>query len=285
MDEYEKLCEDWKKCAIKRNIDGWDMLTLEKGTYLYQGVSLVKDYEYKNPRSNNRLAVDPLHYVNNWFSNLPVAASYAFKTIGGGEYGKVISYVVIEDIDLLDMASLNNYERFYELGIKIPYYDPANPSAQSYNDRYDLLQTMFGYNKRRRVNRLERYSDLEQDLLFSYWFCRLNIADGWGYTYLAGLNPEVFICDLSKITLTPYEYRFVGEYDTNTILETHNGNLTGVEIAAAQDLGLYNLESVYDYRRPYEPDNSISDKFLRDDQLGLNFVDDRDIDDHDIYED
>jgi len=81
------------------------------------------------------------------------------------------------------------------------------------------------------------------DLLFSYWFCSLNLKDidGWGFTYLPGLSYELFICDLSKVSLSPYESRYVGRYDEGKIIETYNGDLTGNEIKAI-DIQLYNLQ-------------------------------------------
>lgn len=245
-------CFDWTHCVTKKNINGWDTLIIPKGTLLFQGVGIRKNYL----RSIGRI---PESYTDNFFGNLAVASFYAFSSdIATGEYGKVLTFKVDKDIILFDADSVSNYDKIYNSGISVPSSEIGNQ---------DLIEYVFGYTPKGRT--LKRYSHELIDLAFVDWFCKnFKEFDGYAYLNLPGLTTEVFICDLSLLTVLDVEYRFVSYYDPKSILKVVSGEFTG-ETIKFKDLPLFvggrkidlrpNFGSIYTPVKTQQ-----SDKFLFD---------------------
>jgi hypothetical protein len=244
-------CFDWTQCVTKDNINGWDILIIPKGTLLFQGVGIRKNYL----RSIGRISES---YADNFFGNLAVASFYAFSSdIATGEYGKVLTFNVDKDIILFDADSVSNYDKIYNSGISVPSSEIGNQ---------DLIEYAFGYTK---GGTLKRYSHELIDLAFVDWFCKnFTNFNGYAYLNLPGLTTEVFICDLSLLTVLDVEYRFVSYYDPKSILKVVSGEFTG-ETITFKDLPLFvggrkidlrpNFSSIYTPVKTQQ-----SDKFLFD---------------------
>ena len=247
-------CKDWNVCAIKSTLDGWDVINIPKNTYIYRGVSVSKE---------NKPKKKPLGI---FYANLAIAAWYAFSSdFQKGEHGKIISFITKRDIYLLDMESLSNYKKLYQLNIPVP---------QSGFKDMDIVQYGFMYeNKKSMVEQsLRRRSDARIDKIFVNWLCQLSLGKITGYAYLnlPGFHNELVICTTEDvISPSPYEYRFVIYYSPSVIVETFNGELTDEDIPFSTltflmgKNKLHKVKPKYNIYSIYCPTNSKSDAFLK----------------------
>ena len=201
------VCKDWRTCVQKGKYNGFDVLILPANTLLYKGVYL-KGAPGANAQPRG---------VGSYFANFPVAASYAFASPwANAEQGKIIVFEVINPIYLLDMTSIDNYDKIWK---SLPL------EVQS------AISNSFGYVPP--WNNIRRKSKYEEDIKIVNWLCSKNLDGivGYGYTQLPGFHSEVLICNPEdKVKLLPIEYRFSIDYNPSVLLETRNGILTGVEI-------------------------------------------------------
>lgn len=246
-----KVYYDWTRSIIRRNMNGFDVIVIPKNTILYQGIGLSK--------RKGKISMDN-DLMKNFFGNLPVASYYAFSSdFSRGEYGKVITYITIRNLILLDMDSINNYDYLYELGYDVP--EGISPNE-------DIIKYAFGYDKKER--KLTRYSHQAIDSEFVTWLCDLHLQniDGYSYTELPDFHPEVFICDTEdKIIIYPLEYRFVRTYKDDHIIETFDGEYTGTDIPTSSLIyslgnGKYNVVEPIWSNYLYCPTKDKSDIFL-----------------------
>ena len=138
-----------------------------------------------------------------FYANLAIAAQYAFSSdFQKGEYGKIISYLTKQEIYLLDMDSLSNYKKLYNLNVPIPKLGIKD---------LDVIQYIFGYENKKSIleQSLKRHGDIRADKIFVNWICRLSLGKITGYAYLnlPGLHNELVICSPEdKVSKSPYEY-------------------------------------------------------------------------------
>lgn len=258
MLENNDIITDWTKSISKNKFGQFDVIIIPKNTLLHHGMHV---YEKNNLYGRK---------MNNFFGNLPVASYYAFSSdYSKGEHGKVITYMTVDDLILLDMDSLDNYDRLYKLCSDVPKYIDK-----------DVIEYAFGYNHKEK--QLKRYSHPLIDCAFVKWLSKINLQgiDGYSYIKLPGFHSEVFIFKIrDKINRYPLEYRFVKTYKREHIIETFNGEYTGNDIPVSSlsynipkekfisenDPISYDTHTVYPRTDPndvYYPRDIVSDKFL-----------------------
>lgn len=215
---------DWHPCVQKDNVHGYDILIIPENTLLFKGVNTIP----KPIRADKKTS------PGSYFGNLSVAAYYAFSSdMIQGEHGKVITYRTTKPIYVLDMTSINNYRKLYQHPI------PESMGPNSIN----ILTYTFGYTPEK--EQLRRCSHLDIDSELVKWLYNLNLKDidGYGYLKLPGFHSEIMIFNTQtegifdykdKMELYPLEYRFVSYYNTNVIIETWKGDITGKELSFEQ---------------------------------------------------
>lgn len=241
----EKPCLDWHLCVQKGTQNGYDVLIIPENTLLFKGVNIVR----KPQRTDKRAS------PGSYFADRSVAAHYAFGSdMISGEQGKVITYRTTKPVYVLDMTSINNYRKLHQFEV---------PKLQ-YPEFPDIISYTFGY--RPEKEQLQRYSDFDQDEELVQWLCGLNLGDvsGYGYLKLPGFHSEIMICNWeNKMELYPLEYRFVTYYNTDKIIETWKGEVTGKEFSFEEmSSPEIKVRPKYSMYHIYNPTKNPTDSFL-----------------------
>lgn len=204
------LCDDWIKCSkIVTLANGWDVFEVPPGTILYKGVNIYDE--------DKNITNKPM-----WFATLQQANMYAFSSDNTtGEFGKVVTFKVKTQLYLLNMESINNYNKIYSEGL-------AAGLPPSYEDGSNVLNYAFGYGTDpNNKNYLRRNSFPGFDKELANWICnkKLDKISGWAYSKLPGFHEEIMICDATNnLVKLPIEYRFSNSYN-KAIIKTYNGNI------------------------------------------------------------
>jgi hypothetical protein len=174
---------DYRSKAIKKVIDGYDVLVLPKGTILWHGTSAAFP---------DKIVPTPPAY----FGNIADANWYAFASDEHrGAKGKITSFKTTRAVTLIDITQKSL----------------ARLSQREGFDREDFEYAFaFGREKIRRV------SHPLYDKPLSEWICGQRLFDGWTGSYDrkdAGFHPEVLLCVTKGIvTRNNAEYRFDPEF-------------------------------------------------------------------------
>lgn len=236
---------DWQSgLAQRQQLYGWSVLIIPTGTLVYKGI---------------RIGKPPSISTGFYLADALIATKYAFdaryKEIGDSDQSKVLEYVVMEPLVLLDMEVLSNYHRL-SAGFEVP------PSGV--RDNESLLEYVFGYHSGRTT--LERYSHASLDEDFARWFCSLDLFDGYAYINLPGFHSEIMVCPdkVTKIGSTGIEYRYVPKYNEDVIVKTDDGYDTGIEFSMTK-LRIRPRITMHRYKpNPADP----TDAFLFDPKFG-----------------
>lgn len=208
---------NWTDYVTSGKFKDWDVYIMPKGTPLYQGINI-------NPKRRRIHDYDE-RLMNNFYGTLPIASYYAFSDERTkGEMGKIVGYRTTRKLYLLNMESIHNYERIYQISNNIP-------SGVASDE--DIIQYAFGY--KTGSDKLYRDSHYTIDKEFVNWFCdqKFDGIDGYTYLNLPGFHNEVFMC-YQNVEPTGYEYRFIQYFDPESIYETYNGLLTGKKIPQSE---------------------------------------------------
>lgn len=181
--------DNWTSKIIRKTIGIWNIIIIPKGTTIYSGYDLFTINNFKK------------NY--NYYSTFPVACHYAFNNIhkdnpvSNPDYRAVYSYVLNDDLILLDMENQHNYEILKKMA-KYP--------------SYQMISFAFDNGKR-------RFSLKDIDNEINKWLCqkisrktKKNVQlDGYAYTENIGNHNEIMICKSTKIDMSKYEniYRYI----------------------------------------------------------------------------
>lgn len=242
------LYSSWISWSRKmKNSNGWDVIEIQPGTILYRGIDAKIDDNYTGNKEGFT-----------FYADLKDALWYAFSSsTPNRERGKVITVTPKQPIYLLDMESIDNYNKLYNEKIK----------NTSNADILEKITYAFGYNPKI-SGPLKRNSIRITDLFVAKWFCNQSLdgINGWGYYQLPNSHEEIMICNAAdKLTRLSIEYRFSENYK-EAIIETYNGEAVKIHpINEETILGGKIGGGYWGWGGPpkYKPDiNKQSDKWL-----------------------
>jgi len=250
---------NWEDVAIKKKVNGWNIITIPKGTILYRGILQLTPKEFNRTEGRHKKSPYRKDQVVGWYGSFPIASWYAFnakQTGWSSNKGKIIAYETTKNINLLDIDEVNNYKRLNKKELPEIYGE-------------SILKHSFGYDKNTTTNKeLSRQSEFIADNKFAVWLCKhIPNIDGLASIDIPHHHSEIMLCNPKILKNTLYEYRWVAYYKPKYIIQTYNGRLTGVEIPIDSIYFMirnhkFSLKNVYIKSYLYEPQkNSKWDKF------------------------
>ena len=241
--------DDWRDKIIREQIGDWFVIRIPKGTILYTG--------------NNLPTIGNLKSILNYFSTFPVACHYAFNSmserpVNNPDYRCVYSYILNQDLVLLDMENKGNYHKL-------------NPLIS-----YDYFASSFN-NGVKRISYNTKIDDEISSILCSI----INNLDGYAYTEYMNNHNEIMLCNTHKINMLNYQYlyRYI-RADNNFLYETDKlGNITS-KINISKDI-IFNIGKKvipikiqcdptlfpYGYDKDHNINNLKTDNFLKNNEV------------------